>query len=142
MEFLSWYFACRTVERENTESSSSKVSALVSGSVNRTATHPTVKRDVTTGWFQKQSGEYILMHQAAYQLKAPWGLNALRSDGNEMASTKLRYPRSAAYLRFEGSSAHLNNQQTEVANDIPKSRIYKGNASAEYVKGTGPSPGE
>lgn len=47
MVFLSWYFACRTVGTENTKSSSSKVSALVSGSINRTAVHPTVETDVT-----------------------------------------------------------------------------------------------
>lgn len=46
MAFLSWYFACRTVGTENTKSSSSKVRALVSGNVNRTAAHPTVGRNV------------------------------------------------------------------------------------------------
>ena len=86
--------------------------------------------------------EYILMHQAAYQPKAPWGLNAFSSDGNEMASTKLHYGRSVSRSDFEVETTHLNNQQTAVARDIPRSRIYNGNASAEYVKGTGPSPGE
>ena len=33
-------------------------------------------------------------------------------------------------------------QVTAVAKDMPTSRIYSGNASAEYVNGTGPSPGE
>ena len=46
MAFLSWYFACRTVGTEKTKSSSSKVRALVSGNVNRTAVHPTVGRNV------------------------------------------------------------------------------------------------
>jgi hypothetical protein len=34
------------VETEKTKSNSSKVSALVSGNVNRTAIHPTIERDV------------------------------------------------------------------------------------------------
>lgn len=33
-------------------------------------------------------------------------------------------------------------QVTAVAKDMPTSRMYSGNASAEYVNGTGPSPGE
>jgi len=89
MAFLSWYFACRTVGTENTKSSSSKVSALVSGNVNRTATHPTVEGDVTSKDNGRKYGQHILMHQAAYQANAPWGLNALSNDGKDMASTKL-----------------------------------------------------
>ena len=89
MVFLSWYFACRTVGTENTKSSSSRVSALVSGSVKRTAVHPTVQKNVKLENSQEKSSKYILIHQAAYQPNAPWGLNALSTDGKEIASTKL-----------------------------------------------------
>lgn len=64
------------------------------------------------------------MFHPAYQLNAPCGLNARSSDGQVTDSTKLK------------------NQVVAVANDIPIGRIYRGYASAEYVKGTGPSPGE
>lgn len=46
MEFLSWYFACLRVGTENTKSNSSNVSALVSGSTNKTAIHPTITKGV------------------------------------------------------------------------------------------------
>ena len=59
-----------------------------------------------------------------------------------MASTKLEHRWLGATPEWKVQVTHLNNQQIEVAHDIPRSRIYKGNASAEYVKGTGPSPGE
>lgn len=36
----------------------------------------------------------------------------------------------------------LNSQQIAVASDMPSSRTYRGNTSALYVNGTGPSPSE
>ena len=87
MALLSGYFACQIVGTENTKSSSSKVSALVSGSVNRTAAiRVWIKKGLH---WRKEYGECIPTHQAAYQLKAPWGPNTFKSDGNKMASTKL-----------------------------------------------------
>lgn len=64
------------------------------------------------------------MFQPAYQLNAPCGLNACSSDGQVTDRIKLK------------------NQVVAVASDIPIGRMYRGYASAEYVKGTGPSPGE
>lgn len=62
------------------------------------------------------------MFQAAYHPNAPCDLNAFLRRGHVKANMKLK------------------NQQVEVANPIPRSRMYKGNASAEYVNGIGPSP--
>lgn len=39
-------------------------------------------------------------------------------------------------------STKLKNHVVAVASAIPYERTYSGYASAEYVKGTGPSPGE
>ena len=58
---------------------------------------------------------------AAYQPKAPVGVNAFCNRGHVNANIKLK------------------NQQVAVAQLIPKSRMYNGKASAEYVNGTGPS---
>ena len=57
-------------------------------------------------------------------MKAPRGVNASLNAGQVRDRMKLKP------------------QQTAVANDIPMSRMYSGKASAEYVNGTGPSPGE
>ena len=54
---------------------------------------------------------------AAYQPKAPVGVNAFCNRGHVNANIKLK------------------NQQVVVAQLIPKSRMYNGNASAEYVNG-------
>lgn len=61
---------------------------------------------------------------AAYHPNAPCGLNARTSGGHVKLSKK------------------LNPQHVAVAKLMPTSLIYSGNASAEYVNGTGPSPGE
>ena len=64
------------------------------------------------------------MFHAAYQPKAPCGWKAPRSRGNVIETTKLK------------------NQVVAVAKDMPISRTYRGNASAEYYrkkKGTGVS---
>jgi hypothetical protein len=65
-----------------------------------------------------------MMFQTAYQANAPCGLNAFRRLGQVTLRTKLK------------------NQVVAVARLIPKGRMYSGYASAEYVNGTGPSPGE
>lgn len=62
--------------------------------------------------------------QAAYHMKAPSGVKASLSAGQVKARMK------------------LNPHVVAVAKDIPTSRMYNGKASAEYVNGTGPSPGE
>jgi hypothetical protein len=67
---------------------------LVSGIKNRTKKKPT-------------------MFQQAYQLKAPWGLNASSSDGQVTDRIKLK------------------NHVVAVASDMPMGRMYSGYASAE-----------
>ncbi len=65
-----------------------------------------------------------MIFQTAYQAKAPCGLNAFSKLGQVTLKTKLK------------------NHVVAVASDIPRGRMYRGYASAEYVNGTGPSPGE
>lgn len=57
-------------------------------------------------------------------LHEPVGVKAARMAGNEMESTAAQ------------------NKQVATAHPMPTSRWLRGNTSAEYVKGTGPSPGE
>jgi hypothetical protein len=52
---------------------------------------------------------------AAYHPNAPVGVNAYNSRGNVSATTK------------------LNSHVVAVAYDMPTSRMYSGNASAEYL---------
>ena len=63
------------------------------------------------------------MFHPAYHEKAPVAVNAVWREGQVIERTKLK------------------NQVVAVAKLIPKGRIYSGYASAEYVNGTGPSPG-
>jgi hypothetical protein len=56
----------------------------------------------------------ITHFQAAYHPNAPCGVNAPSNRGNVSEITKLK------------------NQQVAVAKDMPRSRTYSGNASAEY----------
>jgi hypothetical protein len=62
--------------------------------------------------------------QAAYHPKAPCVVNAFSIANQVIARMK------------------LNPQVVAVAKLMPMSRMYSGYASAEYVNGTGPSPGE
>lgn len=88
------HFACRYVDTENTWSNSSNVLPFVSGTNNNIKKNP-------------------IKFQPAYQLKAPVGLNAFKSDGHVMANTKLK------------------NHVVAVASDMPYARTYSGYASAE-----------
>ncbi|OAX35224.1 hypothetical protein K503DRAFT_648347, partial [Rhizopogon vinicolor AM-OR11-026] len=96
------YAACVESGTANTWSSSSSVLPFVSRTKSKMRTQ-------------------IIQHHAAYQPKAPCGLNARTSEGQVMDRTKFQ------------------NQSVAVAKDMPMSRMYSGNASAEYVNGTGPS---
>ncbi|AOW28073.1 uncharacterized protein CAALFM_C300230CA [Candida albicans SC5314] len=96
------YTACSYIGTANTSSNSSNVNPLVSGKNHNTKKNP-------------------MTFHAAYQPKAPVGVNAFCNRGHVNANIKLK------------------NQQVAVAQLIPKSRMYNGNASAEYVNGTGPS---
>lgn len=67
---LAWYAACVVDDTENTWSSSSRDRAFVSGTKNRMTKKPNT-------------------FHAAYQPKAPWGLNAPSNGGKVIATTKL-----------------------------------------------------
>lgn len=90
---------------------------------------------------KRSTKNHPTIHQPAYQAKAPCGKNVASKCGKVKERIKLKH-HAVAVAQDMPTSRTCRGKLPKVSETAFDSNVLKTHDSAEYVKGTGPSPGE